>query len=134
VSGQLHAPATSAPERSPRYPLTRRLGGPQSRSGRRGEDNILDSNSDPSVVQPVASRYTDCDIPAPDLVVGEDKIKVNLKETCYEVVEWIERVSNEVWWQTPVDPTMTLYKLRKTCSGFSRRTLSCSHNTRLILL
>jgi hypothetical protein len=34
------------------------LGGPQSRSGRFGED--------PSVVQPVASRYTDCAIPAPE--------------------------------------------------------------------
>jgi hypothetical protein len=43
--------------------LDRRLGGPQSRSGRRGEENILDPtgtrNSDPSVVQPVVSRYTD---------------------------------------------------------------------------
>jgi hypothetical protein len=50
--------------KSPRYPLDRRLGGPQSRSRRGGEENILvppgDSNSDPSVVQPVASRYTDC--------------------------------------------------------------------------
>jgi hypothetical protein len=49
----------------PRYPLDRRLGGPQSRSGRRGEEKILDPtgtrNSDPSVV----SRYTDCALPAP---------------------------------------------------------------------
>jgi hypothetical protein len=29
-------------EKSPRYPLDRRLGGPQSRSGRRGEEKILD--------------------------------------------------------------------------------------------
>jgi hypothetical protein len=28
---------------SPRYPLDRRLGGPQSRSGRRGEEKILDA-------------------------------------------------------------------------------------------
>jgi hypothetical protein len=28
--------------KSPRYPLDRRLGGPQSRSGRRGEEKILD--------------------------------------------------------------------------------------------
>jgi hypothetical protein len=37
VSGQRHAPAALHPrEKDPRYPLDRRLGGPQSRSGRRG--------------------------------------------------------------------------------------------------
>jgi hypothetical protein len=49
--------------KSPRYPLDRRLGGPQSQSGRRGEEKNLDPtgarNSDHSVVQPAASRYTD---------------------------------------------------------------------------
>jgi hypothetical protein len=47
----------------PRYLLDRRLGGPQSRSGQRGNEKIWlyrDSNSDPSLVQPVASGYTDC--------------------------------------------------------------------------
>jgi hypothetical protein len=34
VSGQLHAPAALPPGKSSRYPLYRRLGGPQSRSGR----------------------------------------------------------------------------------------------------
>jgi hypothetical protein len=51
---------------SPRYTLDKRLGGPQRWSGRRGEGKILDpyreSNSDPSAIQPVASRYTDCAI------------------------------------------------------------------------
>jgi hypothetical protein len=37
VSGQLHAPAALPPGKSPRYPFYRRLGGPQSRSGRYGE-------------------------------------------------------------------------------------------------
>jgi hypothetical protein len=54
--------------KSLRYPLDRRLGGPQSRSGRSGEEKILHPtktrNSDPSVVQPVASHYIDYDIPA----------------------------------------------------------------------
>jgi hypothetical protein len=40
VSGQLHAPAALPPGKSPRYPFYRRLGGPQSRSGRYGEVNI----------------------------------------------------------------------------------------------
>jgi hypothetical protein len=57
--------------KSPRYPLDRRLDGPQSRSGRFGEEKILDPTGtripDPSVVQLVASRYTDYAIPAPIL-------------------------------------------------------------------
>jgi hypothetical protein len=59
---QFHAPAALPPEKEP--PVSdRRLGGPQSRSGRHGEEKILDPtgtrNSDPSIVQPVASRSTD---------------------------------------------------------------------------
>jgi hypothetical protein len=38
VSGQLHAPAALPPGKSLWYPLDRRLGGPQSRSGRGGEE------------------------------------------------------------------------------------------------
>jgi hypothetical protein len=49
-------------ERAPQYPLDRRLGGPQSQSGRRGEEKILDPTRIQtlisSVVQPRASRYT----------------------------------------------------------------------------
>jgi hypothetical protein len=43
---------------NPWYPLDKRLGGPQNRSGRRRENYLpyRDSNSDPSVVQAVASR------------------------------------------------------------------------------
>jgi hypothetical protein len=72
VEGKLSdsRPCHSPPgEKSLRYPLERRLGKPQSRSGERGEEKntrpYRDSNSVPSVVQPVASRYTDYPIPAP---------------------------------------------------------------------
>jgi hypothetical protein len=44
----------------PWYPLDRRLGGPQSWSGWHGENSwpYWDTNSDPSVIQPIASHYT----------------------------------------------------------------------------
>jgi hypothetical protein len=38
VSDQLHAPAAFPPRKEPWYPLDRRLGGTQSRSGRGGEE------------------------------------------------------------------------------------------------
>jgi hypothetical protein len=62
VGGQRHAPAALPPVRI-RYPLYRRLGGLQGRSGR-----VLKISPppgfDPRNVQPVASRYTDWAIPA----------------------------------------------------------------------
>jgi hypothetical protein len=51
--------------KSPLCPLDRRLSGPESRSGRRGENSWpnRDSKFVPSDVQPVASHYTDSAIP-----------------------------------------------------------------------
>jgi hypothetical protein len=40
VSGQIHAPTALLPGREPQYPLDRRLGGPQSWSGRDNEDRL----------------------------------------------------------------------------------------------
>jgi hypothetical protein len=46
---------------------------PQRRSGRRGEEKILDS----TVVEPVASRYTDCSTPAsPNLRINFSLIRI----------------------------------------------------------
>jgi hypothetical protein len=63
VSGQLHALAALPPGKSPRYPFYRRLGGPQSRSGRYGKVKICYPTETrtpaPLVVQPIASHYTD---------------------------------------------------------------------------
>jgi hypothetical protein len=43
VGGQIQAPAALPPGKETLYPLGRRLGGPQSRSGRSGEEK----NSEP---------------------------------------------------------------------------------------
>jgi hypothetical protein len=62
VGSQRHTPATLPAEKT-HYPLYRRLGWPQGRSGR--VRNISPpSGLDPRTVQPVASRYTDWAIPA----------------------------------------------------------------------
>ena len=59
VGGQRHAPAALPP----RYPLYRRLGRPQGRSGRVRKISPP-QGFDPRTVQIVASRYADCAIAA----------------------------------------------------------------------
>jgi hypothetical protein len=64
--------------KSPRYPLDRRLSGPQNRSGERGEEKILDTTGTrtPTTLSssPVPSRYTDYATPVPVV----DKYELNL--------------------------------------------------------
>jgi hypothetical protein len=62
--------ASHAPTALPPVPIRQEVGWtPQSRSGRREEEKILDltgtRNSEPSVVQHIASRYTNYAIPVP---------------------------------------------------------------------
>ena len=62
MGGQRHDPATLPPGNT-RYPLYRRLGGPQGRSG--WVRKILPPlGFDPRTSQPVKNRYTDYTIPA----------------------------------------------------------------------
>ena len=60
--GQRHAPHTLPPWKT-RFPLYRRLGGSQGRSGRVRKISTP-PGIDPRTVKPVASRYTDWPIPA----------------------------------------------------------------------
>ena len=62
MGGQRHASAALPPEKT-RYPLYRRLGGSQGRSGRMRKISSP-PGFNPQTVQPVASRYTDWAIPA----------------------------------------------------------------------
>ena len=62
VGGQHHAPA-ALPSWKTQYPLYRRLGGPQGRSGRVRKIS-LPLGFDPRTVQPVVSRYADWAIAA----------------------------------------------------------------------
>ena len=62
VGGLRHTPVTLPPGMA-QHPLYRRLGGPQGQSG--WVQKIWPPPGfDPQTVQPVASRYTDCSIPA----------------------------------------------------------------------
>ena len=63
VGGQHHTPAALPPGGKPRYPLYRRLGGPQGLSGRVRKISPP-PGYDPRTVQPVASGYTAWAIPA----------------------------------------------------------------------
>jgi hypothetical protein len=77
MCGHLRAPAALRAEKEPPHPFYWRFGGAQSRSGRRGEENILDPTGTQtptsSIVQPVASRYTDYAIPAPVILSFDGK-------------------------------------------------------------
>ena len=69
VGGQRHAPA-------PRYPLHKRLGGPQVQSGR-VQKFFPSPGFDPRFVKPVVSRYTDYAIRAHKTEVA-GKIKTHI--------------------------------------------------------
>ena len=62
VGGKHHAPSALPPGKT-RYPVYRRLGGPQGRSGRVRKISPP-PGFDTRTVQPVASRYTDWAVPA----------------------------------------------------------------------
>ena len=71
VGAQRHAPAALPPGKA-RYPLYRRLGRPQDRSGLVWKISPP-PGFDPWTVQPVASRYAVCAIPVHLLQLLQDR-------------------------------------------------------------
>ena len=72
VGGQRHVPA-ALPLGKTRYPSYRRLGGSQSRSGQVRKISPP-PGIDPWTAQPIASRYTDWAVPAPENAFYSSKI------------------------------------------------------------
>jgi hypothetical protein len=84
VGGQHHALA-ALPLGKTWYPLYRRLGGPQGWSGH--VQKILSPlGFDPQTVQPIVSRYTDCELPGPHSKTLPTLNKVIVKCTVHCIV------------------------------------------------
>jgi hypothetical protein len=80
------------------------LGGPQNQSEQRGEEKNL---ADPSAVQPVARRHTDCNIPAPTLKVAKD---IDIGVYWFSVTPTMQEVQTELYWLS-LKMTGMLYKI-----------------------
>jgi hypothetical protein len=89
--------------------------GPQSRSGRRGENSwpYPDSNSDPSVVEPATSRYTDWAIPATHLTIS-------VKDALLSASEQLQLTMWDLF-LTPVPMKITLFWNVTPCSLVERQ-------------
>ena len=72
VGSQRHVPAVLPPGKT-LYPLYSKLGGPQGRSGHMRKISPP-PGFEPQAVQPVASRYTGCAIPAPHRRDGNENL------------------------------------------------------------
>jgi hypothetical protein len=87
------------------YPLYTRMAGPQNWTWRRENScPCRDSSSDPSVVQPVGSRYINCAIPAPLKLV----IRSNNEQ--WNVCCWVKLIPNNKSNGSMLDPSVTMLR------------------------
>ena len=94
-------PQSPLPPRKTRYPLYKRLGGPQDRSGQVRKISSP-PGFDPQTVQLVASRYTDCAIPAPVESNGRHK-----RQAAERIRERMKKC--QLCGYTPALPTVTRF-------------------------
>jgi hypothetical protein len=105
VNGQLHALGALPLGKEPPVPIGQGAGWtpePVWTTLRRENSwPYWDSNSDPSVVQPVANRYTDCAILDP-----KNNMKLNVKRIQLENVNWFHLTHKRDEWQALVTSVM----------------------------
>jgi hypothetical protein len=138
VNGQLHAPGALPPgESSPPYPFNRRLGVPQDRSGRCGEEKNLAPTETrtltPRPSSPVASRYNDCAIPAPIIlrvyIIFFSGISPRSYHKSQAVSLWLLTTDSRVQLQCSVgsaEVRMTPGQITSKHFGFIRANCDCS--------
>jgi hypothetical protein len=103
-SGQRYAPAALYPRgKDPRYPLYRRLGGPQSRSGQRKKSFRLcqGSNLDRPVVQSVV-RHTDWATRLLTVTTYQDVWWWRQQDTLYRQLKFAKYKMLHLRWQPPL--------------------------------
>jgi len=119
-------PGSTLPPEKTRYPFYRRLGGPQSRSGR--AENLVPTGIRSRTVQPVVSRYTDwATRPKPNngqpTLVGTFS---HICKTCcssrLQLYRYIEILLNRWLWEWQglqpyvVQIELTQYEIKEKCT------------------
>ena len=110
VGGQHHAPAALPPGKT-QYPLYRRLGRPQGRSGQVRKISSP-AGFDPRTVQLVASRYTDC----LHTYAGMNKFCINVlnlqtnEDPLMSIHRALHLLDNESCWITKAAVSYVMYK------------------------
>jgi hypothetical protein len=112
MGGQRHT-SDALPPGKTRYPLCRRLGGPQGRSGW-VQKISPPPEFDPQAVQPIANCHADCAIPAHVIIIDNYKI--------YYPCLYISILQANSLWAGPD------YSLSVLCEQYDEWKVSCCHN------
>jgi len=135
------------PRKEPWYPLNRRLMGPQTQSGHFEEGkNILPfPGFEPQTVQPTASHYTGCTIPAPDIMldnISNLTFRAKIHWTASKQTKHVHKNSNYhaqvyFWYSNSLlqrQYNFLALKREATCSSRMSVPITCWHGIILQLL
>jgi hypothetical protein len=121
VSGQLHASAALPPDKSPRYPLDRRLGEPQGLSGHDGKVKLSPSGIEPwNPVHPARSLVA---IPTELLRLSYNFFGCKYFKVTYKIVMKTKSVYTKV---TEFSDINLLFYVHILYDLFMRKELECA--------